>query len=254
MKKKKKINKKRIYRFFAMVLPLCMLLAVLSRVIPDDSFRLDLSESSVGEKAIALTFDDGPTEYTAALLDGLSEYDVKVSFFVSGSKAEAYPETLKRAYDEGHLIGNHTYEHLNFLTSSSKEIENSIDKCNEIVSGITGVRPLFVRAPHGYTTFWQLKAFDTFFVKWSVDTNDWKGKDADYIYERIMDKASDGEIILLHDTSEATVEAVLRAIPELLEEGYELVRVDDLLTRNGDKLKMGVPYRKCEDEKGAVAF
>ena len=69
-----------------------------------------------------------------------------------------------------------------------------------------------------------------------------------------MKEAKDGAIILMHDTRETTVKAVLRAIPELQAQGFEIVRVDDLLTRNGAKLKMGIPYRSCKYDRGAVAF
>lgn len=251
--KKKRITKSR-RNFIIAVIPFVLVLAVLSRSIPDGVVRLDIGSSGVGEKAIALTFDDGPGDYTEALLDGLNENGARVTFFVIGKKAEKNPQIVKRAYDEGHLIGNHSYDHINLLASSISDIEESIDKSADVVQEITGERPLFFRAPHGYTTAYQLKKLNRFFVKWSVDTYDWKGKDAEYIYNRIMKKAADGQIILLHDTKEATVEAVLRAIPELQAQGYEFVRVDELLSRNGDKIKMGVPYRKCKYESDAIAF
>lgn len=254
MKKKKRLTKKEVIKFISMVLPLLLLLTVVSKSIPDGAFRLDIGDSRLGEKAIALTFDDGPSGYTEELLEGLSEYDAKVTFFVLGANAEKYPDIVKKAYDEGHQIGNHSYDHINFYTNSLRKIEENINKCDDVIEEITGGKSLFIRARHGYTTFWQLKALNTFFVNWSVDSYDWKDKSADYIYERIMENAADGEIILLHDTKEATVEAVLRAVPELLEEGYELVRVDDLLSRNGDKIKMGVPYRSCKYDRGAVAY
>lgn len=253
MKKKKRISKSR-RNFILAVIPFVLVLALLSRSVPDGVVRLDIGNSGIGEKAIALTFDDGPGDYTEALLDGLEENGAKVTFFVIGKKAEKYPETVERAYDEGHLIGSHSYDHINLLASSISDIEESINKNAKLIQEITGEKPLFFRAPHGYTTAYQLKRLNTFFVKWSVDSYDWKGKDAEYIYNRIMKKASDGQIILLHDTKEATVEAVLRAIPELQAQGYEFVRVDELLSRNGDKIRMGVPYRKCKYENDAVAF
>lgn len=236
------------------IIPFVLVLLILSRSIPDGTLRLDIGNSGIGEKAIALTFDDGPSDYTTALLDGLEEYDAKATFFVIGKKVEKYPDIVKRAHDDGHLIGNHSYDHINLLASSLSEIEESITKNADLIESITGERPLFFRAPHGYTTALQLKKLDTFFVKWSVDSNDWKGKDADYIYERLMSKAADGRIILMHDTKKATVEAVLRAIPELKEQGYEFVRVDELLSRNGNKIRMGVPYRKCKFEHDPIAF
>lgn len=250
MKKKRIIDRE----FVFLTVTLVVILTVLSRCIPDGTTRLNVGKSNVGEKAIALTFDDGPGGYTEKLLDGLNEYDAKVTFFVIGSKAEKKPEIVMRAYDEGHLIGNHTYTHPRLTFKSVSEGKDEISKCSEIIKSITGSTPFFVRAPYGDVSAYQLKAFDSFFVSWSDNIYDWDEDSEDKIYNRIMKRADDGAIILLHDTNEATVNAVLRAIPELQEQGYDFVRVDDLLTRNGDKLAKGIPYRSCGFEKSPVAF
>ncbi len=252
MKKKKKRIIDR--EFVVLVVAFVFILTAMSRCIPDGTARLSLGHSNVGEKAIALTFDDGPSGYTEKLLDGLSEYDAKVTFFVIGSKAEKNPETVQRAFDEGHLIGNHTYTHPRLTLKSVDGAKEEITQCFDVIKNITGVKPFFVRAPYGDVSAYQLKKLNTFFISWSANIYDWDEDSEDEIYERIMKKADDGEIILLHDTNEATVNAVLRAIPELQEQGYEFVRVDDLLTRNGDKLAKGIPYRKCEFEKSPFAF
>ncbi len=236
------------------VVPLLLIIAFLSRCIPDGTVRLNIGKSGIGEKAIALTFDDGPSDYTEELLDGLLEYEVSVTFFVIGNKAEKRPEIVKRAYDEGHLIGNHTYNHLDFYKSDVDEIKESILKGETVIEEITGKKPLFLRAPYGHVGIFQLKKLDSFFIHWSASTYDWYKEDADFVYNRIMDEAKDGAIILLHDTKKTTVEAVLRAIPELLDQGYEFVRVDDLLSRNGDRIRMGTPYRSCKYNRGAISF
>lgn len=253
--KKKSVKKKiKLATEVLVIIPIIISMLVVSRCLPDGSVRLNIGTSGIGEKAIALTFDDGPSGYTEELLDGLKKYDAKATFFVIGKNAEKYPEVVKRAYEEGHLIGNHTYEHIRLPLNSLSDIKVSMGKTSDIIENITGSRPLFFRAPYGDVSAIQLKQLDTFFISWSASTYDWNNKDADYIYKRIIKKAADGEIILLHDTKKATVEAVLRAIPELQEQGYEFVRVDDLLSRNGDKIKRGIPYRKCEYERGAIAF
>ncbi len=252
MKKKKKRIIDREFVF--LVVAFVFILTTMSRCIPDGTARLNIGDSDVGEKAIALTFDDGPSGYTGKLLDGLSEYDAKVTFFVIGSKAEKNPEIVKRAFDEGHLIGNHTYSHPRLTLQSVADAKEDITKSSDVIKDITGVKPFFVRAPYGDVSAYQLKKLNTFFISWSANMYDWDEDSEDDIYKRIMKKADDGEIILLHDTNEATVNAVLRAIPELQEQGYEFVRVDDLLTRNGDKLAKGIPYRKCEFEKDPLAF
>lgn len=253
----KKLNKKRSVRIVEnalTIIPFLLVLTILSRTIPDGTIRLNIGESGIGEKAVALTFDDGPSNYTEELLDGLAEYNAKATFFVVGKTAEKKPEVVKRAHEEGHLIGNHTYSHIDFFKSSLSEIEEDIGKGAKVIQDITGEKPLFLRAPYGHTNFLQLKQLDSFFIRWSTSTYDWYKEDEEYIYKRIMKEAKDGAIILMHDTREVTVKAVLRAIPELQAQGFELVRVDDLLTRNGAKLKMGVPYRSCKYDRGAVAF
>ena len=254
MKKLRKKKKFRIAEQILVIIPLLLVLAILSRAIPDDTIRLNIGESGIGEKAIALTFDDGPSGYTEELLDGLAEYEARATFFVIGSKAVKNPEIVQRAYDEGHLIGNHTYSHIDFYKNTLSEIIEDIDKGADAIEAITGERPLFLRAPYGNVSFVQLNQLDYFFVHWSATSLDWFREEEDYIYKRIMKEAKDGAIILMHDTKEVTVRAVLRAIPELQEQGYELVRVDELLSRNGAKLKMGVPYRSCKFDRGAVAF
>ncbi len=253
----KKVHKKKLVKIaenILIIIPFLIVLAILSRTIPDGTIRLNIGESGIGEKAIALTFDDGPSDFTEELLDGLQLYDAKATFFVMGSKAEKNPEIVKRSHEEGHLIGNHTYSHVDFYKSSLTDIEEDIAKGATVIEEITGEKPLFLRAPYGNVNFIQLKQLDCFFVHWSDSSLDWFREEEEYIYKRIMKKAKDGAIILMHDTREVTVKAVLRAIPELQEQGYELVRVDELLSRNGDKLKMGVPYRSCKYDRGAVAF
>lgn len=249
---KKRTNK--IIEDILIVIPFVLVLCILSRCLPDGTIRLNIGESGIGEKAIALTFDDGPSDYTEMLLDGLDEYNAKATFFVIGSKAEKNPEIVLRAHSDGHLIGNHTYSHIDFYKSSLEDIENNITKGADVIESITEVRPIFLRAPYGNVNFIQLKQLDSFFVHWSASTYDWFKEEEEHIYKRIMREAKDGAIILMHDTKEVTVKAVLRAIPELQEQGYEFVRVDDLLTRNGDKLKMGTPYRSCKYDRGAVSF
>lgn len=251
-----KLNKfeKQALKELVYLIPLIILIIVLSRAIPDDPVKTQPQNVKVGEKAIALTFDDGPSDYTEMLLDGLKQNDAKASFFVIGSKAQKNPEIVSRAFNEGHLIGNHSFSHERFPFKSVEECETSIAKTFNVIENITGERNLYFRAPYGDISAYQLKQLDVVFVSWTFSTYDWQGKSADYIYERIMKKADDGEIILLHDTKKETVEAVLRAIPELQEQGYEFVRVDELLARNEEKIKTGTPYRKCADNRWSVSF
>ena len=149
--KKIKLNKyeKQTFRDLLVLLPMILTILILSRSIPDGTLRYVLPAKNIGEKAIALTFDDGPSDYTEELLDGLKMYNAKASFFVIGEKAEKNPDVVKRASREGHLIGNHTYEHLRMPFNSIEECEASIGKTFNIIENITGERSLFLRAPYG---------------------------------------------------------------------------------------------------------
>ena len=126
-----------------------------------------------GTKKIAITFDDGPhPQYTEQLLDGLKERGVKATFFVTGEHAELHPDIIARMSEEGHLIGNHTYSHIQLSAGNREEFKNQLIKTNEIISEITGKEVLYVRPPYGT---WD-KKFETelnmFPVLWTVDTLD----------------------------------------------------------------------------------
>ena len=254
MKKFRNKNFNKILKFIFSVVVVLLISATLSRSVPDGTLDYVYENKTMGKKAIALTFDDGPGKHTESLLDGLAKNDAKVTFFVVGNKAEKYPETLKRAYDEGHLIGSHTYNHIDFYKRSLNNIKSDISRNVEVIESITGEKPIFLRAPYGNVTPVQLKQLDTVFIHWSVSTLDWYREEEEFVYDRLMSVAKDGAIILLHDTRETTVDAVLRAIPQLKAQGYEFVRVDELLTRNGDEIKTGIPYRSCKHDSYPVAY
>lgn len=209
---------------------------------------------SSGKKQIALTFDDGPGEYTDELLNGLRERNVKASFFLQGRKLEGREEIVKTMYEDGHLIGCHTWSHINFLKCSVTEIRAEIEKTNDKIESITGQRPQFFRPPYGYYLGSQLNRIDSIAVLWSATPRDWVNTDADYICDWLVSHLRDGDIVLLHDTKAATVPAVLRAINILQAEGYEFVRVDELLCRNGDRLAPGLGYRYCPYDSRAWYF
>lgn len=238
----KKKHTRRIAASALALLLVCVLLSYLTTPFEKSFSAQSVSDS---DKQIALTFDDGPGEYTEELLDGLRERDVKASFFLMGSKVERRPEVVKTMHEDGHLIGCHTWSHINFLKSSAEEIEDEIERTNDIIESVTGDRPQFLRPPYGYYLGTQLNKIDMIAVLWSGSPRDWVNTDENYICDWLVEKARDGDIILLHDTKPATVPAVLRAIDILLGEGYEFVRVDELLCRNGDLLAAGLGYRFC---------
>lgn len=187
-------------------------------------------EAEAEIRKIAITFDDGPhPSYTAQLLDGLKERGIHATFFVTGEHAEANPEIIKRMQEEGHLIGNHTYSHIQ-LTEKNREIfREELIRTNEIIEEITGEEVQYVRPPYGSWDKSFEKELNMFPVLWNVDPLDWCSKNVACITKKIVSKAEENDIILMHDYYETSVTAALRAIDELMEEGYTFVTVEEIL-------------------------
>lgn len=189
------------------------------------------TESSMEDsKKIALTFDDGPHPYyTEQLLDGLKERDVKVTFFVLGKHAEEYPDLVQRMNDEGHLIGNHTYSHIQLNKQNRDAFKEELVKTSELIESLTGQEVQYVRPPYGT---WDKKfeeELNMFPVLWTIDPLDWSSSNVAGIVQKVTAKAKENSIILMHDEYKTTVTAVFQIIDELQEEGYEFVTVDELL-------------------------
>ena len=179
---------------------------------------------------IALTFDDGPhAVYTPKLLDGLKKRGIHATFFLIGKNIEGNEDIVKRIQDEGHLIGSHTYNHvqLNKL-SESKARDEVLKGCNKIYE-TTGTYSSFVRPPYGA---WK-KNLDFCItmipVSWNVDSLDWKTQNTEKIVKRVVKDVEEGDIILMHDIFDTSVEAALQIADTLTEEGYQFVTVDELL-------------------------
>ena len=181
-------------------------------------------------KKVALTFDDGPNPvYTPELLDGLEKRNVKATFFLLGEAVEDYPDIAKRIYEDGHLIGNHTYDHVNLGNLCENAACEQVRKTNEIIERVTGYYPEYVRPPFGE---WKENIDnDVTMIKvlWNVDPLDWATGNADAVVERVVGKCEDNDIILMHDASESSVKAALRIIDILTKKGYEFVTVDQLI-------------------------
>ena len=187
--------------------------------------------SGVKEKpSIAITFDDGPSgRYTGRLLDGLKERNVKASFFLIGENAEENPVLVERIYKEGHLIGNHTYSHVQMTHLSEEAAVREIEKTDQVISAITGEHVAYMRPPFGA---WQRELevrMEVLPVLWSVDPLDWTTENVDEIVSKVVTEVEEGDIILLHDCYASSVEAALRIVDILQKEGYEFVTVDRLL-------------------------
>lgn len=182
------------------------------------------------EKKVAITFDDGPNaDYTETLLEGLKERGVKATFFLLGKEVEKYPEIVSEIHEDGHLIGTHSYEHVNLKNLNDKAAIEQVDKTNAAIHEITGEYPEYIRPPYGC---WKCNLdYETKMIEvlWDVDPLDWKTSNSDVIAKRVVDKVQENDIILLHDASESSVKAAFKIIDELQSEGYVFVTVDEIL-------------------------
>ena len=182
------------------------------------------------EKKIALTFDDGPhPKYTEQLLDGLKERNVVATFFVTGENAQNYPDIIRREQEEGHLIGNHTYSHIQLTSRNRETFREELVKTNEILEEITGEKVSFVRPPYGSWDKSFEKELNMFPVLWNIDPLDWCSYNADCIAAKVVEKAGDGDIILMHDYYETSVTAALEVVDALQKRGFRFVTVEEIL-------------------------
>ncbi|MCH5260130.1 MAG: polysaccharide deacetylase family protein [Lachnospiraceae bacterium] len=190
----------------------------------------NLTDSAEDSKKIALTFDDGPHPYyTEQLLDGLKERGVKATFFVLGKHAEQYPELVERMSEEGHLVGNHTYSHMQLNQRNSEAFKEELVKTSRLIEELTGQEVQYVRPPYGTWNKNFEEELNMFPVLWTIDPLDWSSKNVTGIVNKVTNKAKDNSIILLHDEYKTTVTAALQIVDELQEEGYEFVTVEEIL-------------------------
>lgn len=178
---------------------------------------------------VALTFDDGPSEYTKELSQGLKERGVQATFFLLGVNMEGKEEAVKQLAEDGHLLGNHSYHHVQLNKLSETKACQEIVKTNNLIYEYTGIYPMYVRPPYGE---WDTKldcGVDMIPVFWNVDSLDWKLKNTDQIVKKVMEQVEDGDIILMHDGYSTSVEAAFRIVDTLQEEGYQFVTADKML-------------------------
>ena len=191
----------------------------------------------LNDKVVALTFDDGPhPENTPRLLDILKENDAVATFFMVGTNAAEYPDIVKRVYDEGHEIGTHSWNHKDLKKLSLDEIMvDQYGKANDAIEAATGLRALIDRPPYGSMTEELAQQIGREQILWSVDPEDWKYKDADTVYDHVVNGTDnggyvkDGGIVLSHDIHATTIDAYERMIPALKEEGYKFVTVTQMM-------------------------
>lgn len=194
-------------------------------------------------KAVALTFDDGPsTVNTPKILDILEKYNAHATFFVLGNRAAAGADVLKREVALGCEIGSHSWDHTNLSSLKMPGVNKQNSKTIGLVKKLTGYDVKIMRPPYGAISDVMRKKLKMPMILWSLDTLDWKSKDADKVFKQIKKNVSDGDIILVHDIHPSTAEAMKKVIPWLQENGYDILTVSELMERKGKKIKNGIAY------------
>ena len=201
-------------------------------------------------KLIALTFDDGPSTYTAELLDFIEQRGVKATFFVIGKNVEKYGSVLPRIVAAGCEIGNHSYAHKSYKGMTAAEMAADYQKCNSLIAArVKGYVPAVMRPPGGnYNAAVQsyFKSQGVGIVNWCVDTRDWESRNVDSILKNAYRTDGYGirenAVVLMHDIYPTTVEAAKILIDRLLSEGYTLCTVSELLANRAGGMKAGSVY------------
>jgi peptidoglycan/xylan/chitin deacetylase (PgdA/CDA1 family) len=196
-------------------------------------------------KCIALTFDAGPSENSARLLDILKEKQVPATFFLLGKRhIDTYPELVRRMAAEGHEVASHTWTHKILTDAEPDEIRDELERPNKEIERLIGKRPTLMRPPQGRTddTVHDIsRELGLAEVLWTVTAKDYKTNDSDLITERVLDQSSRDGIILLHDIYDGTVPAVPGIIDALKKRGYVFVTVPQLMAPG--KAEPGKVYR-----------
>lgn len=184
-------------------------------------------------KVVALTFDDGPdADCTPTVLEVLREFGVSAAFFCIGEKCEAHPELLKKIYRDGHLIGNHSYTHNPFFPCYTKQkMTSEIIRTTESIERITGVKTTWFRPPFGVTNpvvAGVVRSLKLRSIGWSIRSFDTLDQSEEKILKRIYRQIKPGAVILMHDRMPKTASLLRQLLLHLNDDGYEVVRVDEL--------------------------
>lgn len=192
---------------------------------------------------VALTFDDGPYAPVGnRIMDCAEQYGGRVTFFVVGNRVNAYQAEIKRMHDNGHEIGNHTYEHKYLNRLDAGQIRSQIDGCNQAVAAVTGEVPRLVRLPGGNKNSTVLANITQPIIMWNIDTLDWKTRNAAQTVQTVLSQVKDGDIILMHELYTQSGDAACTLIPALTERGYQLVTVSELARFRGGAADKNVYY------------
>jgi len=217
--------------------------------VPAEAVEVTYEEPEVNKRVIdptkpmvALTFDDGPSKYTAEILKVLKENNSVATFFVLGSEVNKYKDVLNQVIAEGNEIGNHSYNHKNLKSITDEELYKQIQGTDDLVNIASGYTPKVMRPPYGISDAELNKKINKPIVKWSIDTLDWESRNTDKVVAAVLNDVKDGDIVLMHDLYDSTAQAAKIIIPKLIEQGYQLVTVSEMSEYRDVTLTPGQQY------------
>lgn len=188
------------------------------------------------DNKISITFDCawGNSDIDS-ILKTLKKHNCKATFFVLGSWAEKYPESVKSIIKNGHEIGNHSYNHTYYTTITPDKMLEDIEKCNNAIKNVCNTSPTLFRAPSGDYNDAVINACqqaDMEYIQWSVDSLDWRGLNCEQMLERIIPKTKSGDILLFHNDTAHTAQSLDRILTELEKKGFSFLKVSDLIYKD----------------------
>lgn len=200
-----------------------------------ETVQTTYTRCQVPGNVIAITFDDGPhAEFTPRLLDTLKERNIKATFFMVGRNAAAYPHIVKRMQEEGHEVANHTWAHPLLTGYGAEGVKSQLKRTHDAIEKACGTAPILYRPPYGGARLTQRRSIMEDFgyptILWDVDPLDWQPpRTVQKVYDRVLSMTKPGSIVLLHDIHETTVNAMPATLDVLIERGYKMVTVTQLI-------------------------
>jgi len=232
---------------------ICCLLAALA--LCSIALAEEQTERKIDPKQpmVALSFDDGPSPYTQSVLDVLAENDCHATFFMVGTSMTAHPEMVPIVYESGNEIGLHTWKHTNLNDLSRDAVVRNLTKCTDYIHQLAPDAQIrWLRPPYGAvgpSAYGACTQLGMYIATWTVDSADWRTRNADKIYKQVISHLSNGAIILFHDTVPATAEALARLLPEIKAQGYQVLSVDELMSFYNGELRSGTHYYHLDPSK-----
>lgn len=192
---------------------------------------------------IALTYDDGPqTSVGNRIMNVMNQYGGKCTFFMVGDRVPSHAAEVQRMANEGFEVANHTQNHKYLNKLGAAEIRSQVEACNNTIQSICGVRPTIMRLPGGNKNSTVIANVNMPIILWSIDTLDWKTRNAQSTINSILGKAKDGDVVLMHELYTATADATEALVPALVSQGFQLVTVSELAYYKGVPMNAGQIY------------